>query len=125
MAHRFEIMVDPWTYLTANGYATCVSVGEDDGYEKLTTWEEAVEQEFEQSVIPLSGQDVLMITKNYNSAREIYEIVKGLERAAKLFRERLENSSVFMREEWIITNNGQCNNDNRDDFIKPFSYDVI
>jgi hypothetical protein len=118
-------MVEPWTYLTAKGYATCVSVDDDDGRETFTTWEEAVKNEFEQSVIPLSERDVLPITKDYNSARDVYEIIEGLERAAKLFRERLENASVFMRDEWVAANGDQFDNDNRDEFIKPFSYDVI
>jgi len=120
MKHTIE--VDTAMYFNHDGMGGCVFIGDnDDGFEFNITWDELIKNEFEMQTIPHQKSDVLTL----DAVNEIHEIITAFEDATKKMRERLTSCLVFDREAWLEANGGKFNHDNRDDFLKYFSHDMV
>jgi len=132
---KHTIELDPTMYFTHNGMGGCVFFNDnDDGFEFEMTWDELIEKEFEMNTIPqvlgygdpLQKREVLSYhDEDWNASQDLYDIIVGLENAAKKMRERLENTLVLDRKAWLKANNGEFNQENQGEFLKYFSYDMV
>ena len=119
---KYTIELDPLMYFTHNGMGGCVFFNDtEDGAEFNMTWDELIEKEFEMQTIPGHNGDVLTL----DAIRELDELVTAVEGAAKKMRERMEGSMILDREAWLEANDGKFNQENRDQFLKYFSYDMV
>ena len=133
MKHTIEL--DPTMHFNPNGMGGCVFFGDsDDGFEFNMTWDELIDNEFEMQTIPKvlgyndsaqKGEVLSYHDGDWNAAQDLYDIIVGLENAAKKMRERLENTLVLDRKAWLKANNGEFNQENRDEFLKYFSYSML
>jgi len=98
--------------------------------EKIIPWEELENYPFEYSKIPLDNRDVLVCGQHHNGAQELEDLICKMEESARKMRQRLEESSLFFRDDWV--------KDTADDpdlahqksyldgkYTKPFSYDMV
>lgn len=109
-------------YFTHNGMGFCLFTGDDDdGSDFNMTWDQLIDYEFEMQTIPNQGADVLTL----DALREVHELTTALEDAARKMRERLSSCLVLDREAWLEANNGEYNQENRDEFLKYFSRDMV
>jgi len=132
---KHTIELDPTMHFNPNGMGGCVFFGDsDDGFEFNMTWDELIDNEFEMQTIPKvlgyndsaqKGEVLSYHDGDWNAAQDLYDIIVGLENAAKKMRERLENTLVLDRKEWLKANNGEFNQENQAEFLKYFSYDMV
>lgn len=119
---KFTITVEPTMYFTQDGMGGCVFFNEtDDGVEFDMTWGELIEKEFEMQTIPHEESDLITL----DAVQEVHELVTAFENAAKKMRERLTSCLVLDRQAWLDANDGKFNQENRDEFLKYFSSDMV
>lgn len=125
MKHTIELETS--IYFTHNGMGGCVFIDDSDAIEFDMTWDELIEHEFEMQTIPtLIGDDKPQTeVVTLDAANDLHDLITTFENAAKKMRTRLEEVSVLDRMAWLKANDGAFNHNNRDEFTKPFSYDMV
>ena len=71
--------------------------------------------------IPHEESDLITL----DAVQEVHELVTAFENAAKKMRERLTSCLVLDRQAWLDANDGKFNQENRDEFLKYFSSDMV
>lgn len=98
--------------------------------EHTVLWEDLENHPFEMESLPLVYKDVLVQTKNNSAVDEINDLICKMEDSARRMRKRLEEASVFFRDDWVkdnevseapITEEFYEN----EKYTKPFSYDMV
>ena len=125
---KYTIELDPTMYFTNEGMGGCIFFNDtDDGVEFNMTWDELIENEFEMQTIPtLIGDDKPQTeVVTLDAVNDLHTLITAFEDAAKKMRTRLTEVSVLDRQAWLKANDGAFNHNNRDEFTKPFSYDMV
>jgi len=119
---KYTLEVEPSMYFTLNGMGGCVFIGtDDDSIEFEMTWDDLIDRELEMQTIPNQEVDVVTL----NSLQELHKLVVAFEDAANKMRERMTSCLVLDRDAWLEANDGVFNHDNRAEFTKPFSHDMV
>jgi len=120
MRHTIELNLS--MHFNSDGIGGSVFIGDsDEGCEFNMSWEELIGDEFEMQTIPNQKADTLTL----DAAQEVHELITAFEDAAKKMRKRLTNSLILDRKAWLEANDGELNKENRDEFVKYFSYDMV
>lgn len=127
---KLDVEIDVDVSLCQEGVEVLVFDSVDDVIaEKVIPWGELEEYPFEYSKIPVGGRDILVNTGYHNSAQDLEDLICKMEDSARRMRKRLEESSIFFRDEWARdTTTNDASTDQayeKDKYTKPFSYDMV
>jgi len=103
----YNIELDTYCSLTLQGVSVATFVGSnDDPLEKTISWKELIDREFEMCGIGGFDKDVFQKydeTDDYPATDyfDLRDIVNGLRIAADMLEDRLNDSYIFDRNEWL------------------------
>lgn len=127
---KLDVEIDVDVSLCKEGIEVLVFDSVDEVIaERVIPWEDLENLPFEYESIPLVYRDVLVQTPHHSSVDELNDLICQMEESARKMRKRLEESSVFFRDEWIKdTTTSDASTDqayDNDKYTRPFSYDMV